>query len=154
MTETEGRFLVTHADDGSAVLKDVDSSQVHTLEDNPGVEPGDVVEGTVEPVPPLSVTWRLVEVEDRRSLAVERSEEPPTARARDIAASQSTGEVTRTERAGTGEVHVLSVPEDRTDDVAADVLSDEGTRARAARLGVERVEVRTEPGVLSVRYLP
>jgi len=60
----EGHFLVTHADEDSAVLKDVDRGQVHTLADN------------------------------------------------------------------------------------------EATLVRAARLGVERVEVRSDPGVVSVRYLP
>ena len=39
----EGRFLVTHADEDSAVLKDVDRGQVHTLADNPGVEAGDEI---------------------------------------------------------------------------------------------------------------
>jgi hypothetical protein len=36
-----------------------------------------------------------------------------------------------------------------------DVIDDrEGTLSRAARLGVNRVEVRSEPGVVAVRYLP
>jgi len=35
------------------------------------------------------------------------------------------------------------------------VLADrEATLSRAARLGVARVEVRSEPGVVSVRYMP
>ena len=57
-------------------------------------------------------------------------------------------------RAGEGELHVLTVPEDGTTDAVADVLDDEETLARAARLGVRRVEVRGESGVVSVRYLP
>ena len=150
----EGCFLVTHADEDSAVLKDVDRGQVHTLADNPGVEAGDVLEGAVEPEPPMEVTYTLVEVEARRHLTVEESPEPPTTQEQDLAADQPEDEVARRERAGTGELHVLTVPEGETEAAVADVLEDEATLARAARLGVERVEVRSEPGVVSVRYLP
>ena len=150
----EGRFLVTHADEDSAVLKDVDRGQVHTLADNPGVEAGDVLEGAVEPEPPMEVAYTLVEGETRRHLTVEESPEPPTTQERDLATDQPEGEVTRTERAGTGELHVLTVPEGETEAAVADVLEDEATLVRAARLGVERVEVRSESGVVSVRYLP
>jgi hypothetical protein len=150
----EGHFLVTHADEGSAVLKDVDRGQVHTLADNPGVEAGDVLEGVVEPEPPMEVAYTLVEVETRRHLTVEESPEPPTAQERAVAADQPDGEVTRRERAGTGELHVLTVPDGETEAAVADVLEDEATLVRAARLGVERVEVRSDPGVVSVRYLP
>jgi hypothetical protein len=154
MTAEEGRFLVTHADETSAVLKDVDRGQIHTLAENPGVERHDVVEGTVEPEPPMEVTYRLVDVESRRSVAVERSPEPPTRQEREIADAQPEGELTRAERAGTGELHVLTVPEDRTERAVEDVLEDEATLVRAARLGVERVVVRSDAGVVSVRYLP
>ena len=154
MTAQEGRFLVTHADESSAVLKDVDRGQVHTLAENPGVERHDVLEGTVEPEPPMEVTYRLVDVEDRRSVAVERSREPPTRQERALAADQPEGELTREERAGTGELHVLTVPPERTEQAVEDVLEDEATLVRAARLGVERVEVRSDDGVVSVRYLP
>lgn len=154
MTEREGRFLVTHADADSAVLKDVDRGGVHTLGENPGVETGEVVDGVLAPEPPLEVTYRLVDVEMRRTLTLEHSTEPPTKQERDIAADQSEGELTRRERAGTGELHVLTVPENRTADVVEDVLDDEATLVRAARLDVERVEVRSSDGVVSVRYLP
>jgi hypothetical protein len=49
---------------------------------------------------------------------------------------------------------VLTVPDDGTEQAVADVLEDEATFSRAARLGVGLVEVRSEPGVVSVRYLP
>jgi hypothetical protein len=154
-TEKTGRFLVTHAEDDSAVLKDVEDSQVHTLEDNPGVESGDVLDATLDAVPPMEVAWSVVEVDARRSLAVERSEEPPTANERDVAAEQSVGDVTRQERAGMGEIHVITVPPERTDDAAEDVLDDEATLVRAARMDdVVRVEVRAADGVVAVRYLP
>jgi hypothetical protein len=153
--ETEGTFVVTHAEDESAVLKDVDAGQVHTLGENPGVAVGDVLDATLAPEPPMEVTWRVVAVETRRSVTVERSAEPPTQQERDIATGQNVGELTREERAGKGEIHVLTVPDDQTDDAVADVLDDEATLARAARMPeVNRVEIRAEPGVVSVRYLP
>lgn len=150
----EGRFLVTHAEESSAVLKDVDRGQVHTLAANPGVEERDVIQGTVAPEPPMEVAYTLVDIEERRSLTVAESAEPPTTLARDIAADRPEGEVTRRERAGEGELHVLTVPEDGTEQAVDDVIEDEATLVRAARLGVGRVEVRSEPGVVSVRYLP
>jgi hypothetical protein len=71
-----------------------------------------------------------------------------------LAAEQEVGELTTRERAGEGEVHVISVPPGRTEQAVADVVEDETTLTRAARLGVNRVEVRAAEGVLSVRYLP
>jgi len=103
----------------------------------------------------MNVSWQLVEVEERRHIAIEESEEPPTRRSLDLAADQAVGELTRTERAGTGEIHVISVSEDDTDQAVADVLDDADTgRTRAARLGVNRVEIRSAPGVVAVRYMP
>lgn len=157
MTEDgkEGTYVVTHADEDSAVLKDADDGQVHTLADNPGVERGDVLEATLAPEPPLDVTWRVVGVDERRSLSVERTEEPPTEQERSMAADGTAGDVARAERAGTGELHVLPVDPDETETAVQDVLDDGATLTRAARMeGVERVEVRSEPGVVSVRYLP
>jgi hypothetical protein len=148
-------FLVTAADEDSAVLKDTADGQVHTLSSNPGVAVDDAVEGTVSPDPPLNVSWRLVEVDRQWSLSIDVSAEPPTAWARETAAEQSVGELSRRERAGTGELHVMTVPEDATDEAVSDVVEDrEATLARAARLGVARVEVRSEPGVVVVRYMP
>jgi hypothetical protein len=47
------------------------------------------------------------------------------------------------------------VPADGAEAAVADVLDDEeGLRLRAARLGVNRVEVRSAEGVVSVRYVP
>ncbi len=154
MTEKTSTFLVTHAEDESAVLKDVHDGQVHTLSTNPGVETDDAVEATVAPEPPMEVTWEVVELDERRPLRVHESDEPPTSHEREVAAEQDVGDLERTERAGIGEIHVLSVPPEETEDAVADVLDDEGTLARAARLGVNRVEIRSEDGTVSVRYLP
>ena len=151
----ESTFLVTHADDESAVLKDVHDGQVHTLASNPGVEIDDAIEGTVAPDPPMAVSWQLTEIDERRSLSIAESAEPPTAREQELAADQPVGELTTEPRAGTGELHILTVPEDDTATAVDDVIDDrEATLSRAARLGINRVEVRSEPGVVSVRYLP
>ncbi|MFD1569331.1 DUF5812 family protein [Halorubrum laminariae] len=151
----ESTFLVTHVEADSAVLKDVHDGQVHTLSSNPGLDEGDAIEATVAPDPPMEVTYQVIEVAERRSLSMRESEEPPTVHERELAAETSTGELAREPRAGVGEVHVLTPPEEDTRDAVDDVLADrEGTLARAARLGVNRVEIRSEPGVVSVRYLP
>jgi len=150
----DGTFLVTHADEASAVLQDVTDSQVHTLAANPGLAVDEVVQATIEPEPPMEVAWQVVALQEQRTIPVERSEEPPTQLARDLAADQAVGEVTTRERAGTGEVHVLTVPSEETDAAAEDVVADSETIARAARLGVDHVEVRAADGVVSVRYLP
>lgn len=154
MNQQDGRFLVTHADEDSAVLKDIDRGQVHTLAENSGVQTGDLIEGTVAPEPPMEVTYRLVEFQSRRNLTVEESPEPPTRQEREIADEQPAGELTTRERAGDGEIHVMTVPEERTEAAIEDVLEDEATLVRAARLDVERIEVRGDDGVVSVRYLP
>jgi len=152
--EKTGTFLVTNADEGAAVLHDVADGQVHTLAENPGLSPEEVVEATLEPRPPMDVAWRVVEIESQRTIPVEESPEQPTKQARELADEQSVGNLTRRERAGEGELHVFSVPSGETEAAVADVLDDEATRSRAARLGVDRVEIRAADGVVSVRYLP
>lgn len=152
---TEGMFVVTHAEGSSAVLKDLEGKQVHTLGENPGVAPGDVLDATLAAEPPMEVTWRVVDVEHRRSVTVEESPEPPTRQERTLAAEQATGDLVRRERAGVGEIHVLTVPDGETDATVASVREDEATLVRAARMPeVTRVEIRAEAGVVSVRYLP
>jgi hypothetical protein len=164
--EEAGTFLVTHADERTAVLRDVADGRTHPLASNPGVgsealeadqtlEAGEVLDATIAPEPPLAVAWRIVEIDERRSPTVERSPEPPTAQEHEIAAEQGVGELTVAERAGVGELHVLTVEPGQVERAVADVLTDEATLERAARLGVVRVAVRaSEDGVVSVRYLP
>lgn len=153
MTTKEGTFLVAEADEGSAVLRDVDDGQVHALSSNPDLEPGAVVDATVTPEPPMEVTWSA-EIHETRRIEREQSDLEPTQRAREAASEQAVGDLTRFERAGEGEVHVLSVPENEVEQAVADVIEDVATLERAARLGAVRVEVRTAPGVVSIRYLP
>jgi len=150
----EGTFVVTEADPESAILRDVNDGQIHTLGSNPGLAVGEAIEATLAPEPPMEVVWDVEETARQFSVSVEESAEPPTQQALDLAADQPVGEVATRERAGTGEVHVLTVPEENTEAAVADVLDDDATVERAARIGVERVEIRSEPGVVSVRYLP
>ncbi|OLZ42078.1 hypothetical protein A6E15_14345 [Natrinema saccharevitans] len=156
MTERTGTFVVTHAEPDSAVVRDVQTAQVHTLASNPGLEVHDVLEATVAPEPPMEVTWEVIEVDDRRSIEVVDSDLEPTTYEKELAADAEIGDLVQEERAGTGEIHVFRVPGDEVAAAAADVLADEETIARAARLEAVRVEVRSaaDEGVLSVRYLP
>ncbi|WP_265110232.1 DUF5812 family protein [Halosolutus halophilus] len=156
MSEKTGTFVVTHAESESAVVRDVETAQVHTLASNPGFEVHDVLEGTVAPEPPLEVAWQVVEVENRRSIDLIDSDLEPTTQEKSLAAEADVGDLVTEQRAGTGEIHVLSLPEDEVDPAARDVLDDEETIARAAQLGAVRVEVRrsADDGVVSVRYLP
>ncbi|WP_338729922.1 DUF5812 family protein [Haladaptatus sp. DJG-WS-42] len=152
--EQTGTFLCTHAEVDAAILTDVSTGQVHTLGSNPGIEEGDAIEGTVAPEPPMEVSWELVSVERRWQIPVERSDETPTQLEKDLAAAQEIGELTTRERAGIGEIHVLTVEADQTDAAVEDVRTDQATRERAARLGVNRVEIRANAGVVAIRYLP
>ncbi|MGB9964749.1 DUF5812 family protein [Halobacterium sp. CBA1126] len=152
--EKTATFLVTSADDESAVLSDVTDAQVHTLSENPGLAEGDVLEATVAPDPPMNVTYSVVDVDERKQIPVEASDETPTPQSQEIAADLEAGELETVERAGVGEVHVLGVPADGVDQTVEDVLADEQTVARAARIGIERVEVRAGEDFVSVRYLP
>ncbi len=52
MSEKTGTFVVTHAEAESAVVRDVETAQVHTLASNPGLEVHDVLKATVAPDPP------------------------------------------------------------------------------------------------------
>lgn len=149
-----GRFLVTHAEDQSAILQHPVSSQVYTLSENPELSAGTVVEGTLQADPPFGATWQLIDRESARQIPIERTDLAPTRQSKETAADQPVGELTRIERAGEGELHVITVPKDRTDSAADDVIDDQTTLAQAARVGADRVEVRTEPGLVVVRYLP
>ncbi|SDQ29910.1 DUF5812 family protein [Natronobacterium texcoconense] len=156
MTEKTGTFVVTHAESESAVVRDVETAQVHTLASNPGLEVHDVLEATVAPEPPLEVAWEVVDVEERRSVELVDSDLEPTQHEKELATETDVGDIVKEERAGTGEIHVFPVPGDEVEAAATDVLEDEETIARAARLEAVRVEVRrsADDGVLSVRYLP
>lgn len=155
MSERTGTFVVSEADPDSAILRDVETAQLHTLSENPDVAPGDVLEATLAPEPPMEVTWEVVDVEERRTIEIVDSDLEPTTKEREVAADTAVGDLSRIERAGTGEIHVLPVPPGEVEAAAEDVLADAETVARAARLEAVRVEVRrAEEGIVSVRYLP
>lgn len=147
-----GTFLVTAADDGSAVLSAVGDGQVCTLASNPDLSVGDVVEATLAPAGPLGATWRLVDLVERWRPEVEAVDGAPGERAAAVAADQAPGDLTRVSIEA-GELHVITVEVGRTEDAVRDVLADETTRRVAARVGARRVEVRGEDGVVGVRYL-
>jgi hypothetical protein len=152
--EKSGTFYVSEASEESAILTDVADSQVVTLSENPGVEQGDVLVATVAEDPPMGVTYSVVAVSERKQIPVTVSEESPTQQAREMADTLPEGELETTERAGIGEVHVLSVPAETVADAVQDVAEDEQTVARAARIGIDRVEIRSGEDFVSVRYLP
>ncbi len=154
--ERTGTFVVTHAEEASAVVRDVETAQVHPLSTNPGVEPRDVLEATIAPEPPLDVTWQVIDVDDRRRIELVDSDLEPTRASKNAVADADVGDLVRSERAGRGEIHVLSVPPEGVEATAREILGDVETVARAARLEAVRVEVRQAPeaGVVSVRYLP
>ncbi|MFB6094698.1 MAG: DUF5812 family protein [Halanaeroarchaeum sp.] len=151
---TTGTFLVTAADEESAVLANVTDGQVCTLADNPGFAAEQIVEATLRPVPPLETVWEVEDLRETREVTVTESDERPTKTSREVAADLDDGDLAVRERAGEGEIHVIGVPEAVTGDAVEDALGDEQTLRTAARLGVDRVEVRSAPGVVTVRYLP
>lgn len=154
MDATTGTFVATEVDDETVVLRDVDSGQVLTLgaHPDPPLEREEVLRGTVAPRPPTEVVWAVESVERRWTVELVDSDLSPTKQARELADGIAAGELITRERAGDGEVHVLGVDDPAA--AAADVLGDEETVARAARLGAVRVEVRTGEHFLNVRYLP
>jgi hypothetical protein len=146
-----GTFVVAETDDDGpgAVVMDAERGRVHAVADRGDLSAGDAVAGELVST---GTTWRVAETAERWSVDVGASDEPPTGQARERA-PETVGELERVERAGEGELHVIRVPD--AEQAVADVLADEqGLRARAARLGVRRVEVRSAPGLVSVRYLP
>jgi hypothetical protein len=154
MDATTGTFLATEVDDDTAVLRDVDSGQVLTLGEppEPPLERLEVLRGTVAPQPPTEVVWTVESVDRRWTVDLVESDLTPTKQARELADGIAPGELVTRERAGDGEIHVLGVDDPET--AVADVLGDEETVARAARLGAVRVEVRAGADFLNVRYLP
>lgn len=147
-----GTFLVTAADEASAVLAAVGDGQVCPLDSNPGLSVDDVVEATLASVGPLGVTWHPVDVVERWTPEIEAVDEAPGERAREAAEDQEPGQFARV-TTDSGELHVLVVETEHTETAVEDVLADETTRRIAARLGARRVEVRGAGGVVGVRYL-
>jgi len=154
--EKESTFLVTHVESDSAVLKDVHDGQVHTLSSNPGLTVDDALEATVAPDPPMEVTYQIVEIMEQRALdsGKRRAPDGPRARARDRDGDRRARP--RGTRGRRRDPRVDAARRRHRGRGFGRVIDDdrEATLSRAARLGVNRVEVRSEPGVVSVRYMP
>lgn len=148
MSAVAGRFLVTHVDDGSAVIQAVETGRVYTLTENPGVAAGDVIAAALSPADAMASLW-TVDDYDPYPLEIVAAGEPPTAAARSAVAGGAPGTLERVERSW-GELHAMTVPDAAT--AIEDIRDDPATRSRAARLGAHRVVIRGGDGVVSVQY--
>ena len=150
-----GTFYVKFATDSSVTLHEVDTGQIVTLIENPGFENHDIVEASLVAQPPMEVSYLVEDLEDRYTVPVETSPEPPTRQVQEIAAEMDEMEAAAIDREGEGEIHILRVAPDNIERTAEELHEDEMTYKNAARYGVSRVEIRTdESGIVSVRYLP
>jgi hypothetical protein len=151
-----GTYYVKYAEDTAVTLHNIETAEISTLIENPGLETHDIIEAELIAQPPMEVSYLIRELHDHYSIDVETSPEPPTAQVMDIAEQMDEDEVIAIEREGNGEIHILKIdPEDvaRTADSLDD---DEKPYKNAVDVGVDRVEIRTDEdeGVISIRYLP
>lgn len=153
---TTGTFYVKHVEDAAVTLHEVETTQVVTLIENRDFERHEIVEASLIAQPPMQVSYRIGELADRWKIPVERSPEPPTANASNVAGELDEGDAIAIEREGEGEIHILRVPPEGVEDTAEELLEDEMTFKNAARYGVDRVEIRTDEdeGIVTIRYLP
>lgn len=150
-----GIFYVKYATDVSVTLHEVDTGQIFTLIENPGVEDHDIIEASLVAQPPMEVSYLVEDLEDHYTVPVETSPEPPTRQVQEIADDMDDMEAVAIDREGEGEIHILRVDPDNVTQTAEELHEDEMTYKNAARYGIDRVEIRTdERGVVSVRYLP
>jgi hypothetical protein len=151
-----GTFYVKHAEETAVTLHDIDSEQIITLIENPGLEAHQIVEATLVAQPPMEVSYVVDELESTRSIPVEASDEPPTQQVQTAGAELDEMEAIAIDREGEGEIHVLSTAPDNVERTVEELPEDEMTYKNAARYGVGRVEIRAdeELGVVSIRYLP
>jgi len=156
MEEITGRFYVKHTEDVAVTLHDVESEQIVTLVENPGIETHQILDATLVENPPLGVSYVIEEIHSQRTIPVEYSDEPPTRQVKQLATDMDTGQAAAIEREGEGEIHILTVEPGNADEAAAELDDDETTYKNAARYGVDRVEIRTDEddGIVSIRYLP
>ena len=154
-TPLDGRFVVMATDAESLLLRAVASAQVLTLVDPPDLARWTVLDATLVPADALGVTVRAEGLEDHFTIDIISQDERPTARSRETAAALTAGTSTFLPRMDAGGTDVIALADtDHTaarEAMAADV---ESLVIRAARLDARRVELRSTPGVLSVRYLP
>jgi hypothetical protein len=151
-----GTFYVKHTEDSAVTLHEIDTSQIYTLVENPGLEPHQIIEATLMAQPPMQVSYLIKEMESQRTIPVETSPEPPTTRVMKLGTEMDEGQAAAIDREGEGEIHILRVEPEHTEHTAEEVHEDEMTYKNAARYGIERVEIRTDEdeGIVSIRYLP
>lgn len=149
-------FYVKYATDSSVTLHDIDSEQICTLIENPGVENHDILDATIVAQPPMEVSYFVDELHDHYSIPVEISSEPPTSNVRELATDMDEMDAVAIEREGEGEIHILRVDPENVETTTEELLEDEMTYKNAARYDVGRVEIRSdeEKGIVSIRYLP
>lgn len=147
---TGNRYVVAHRDEATATLRNVTSGQIHTIPDPPDVADDEALVATLTENAD-GMTWSVESIDRRWTVTIGASDEPPGDRAWRAAADCSIGEIARVDRPS-GALHVVVVPESETRAGVRDVITDEATRDRAIRLGVERVDVRSAPGLIAVRY--
>ena len=151
-----GTFYVKHTEETAVTLHEIDTSQIFTLVENPGLETHQIIEATLMAQPPMQVSYLIKELESQRTIPVETSPEPPTTRVMKLGREMDEGQAAAIDREGEGEIHILRVEPEHTEHTAAEVHDDEMTYKNAARYGIERVEIRTDEaeGIVSIRYLP
>jgi len=144
------RYVVDHRDEATATLRNVTSGQIHPIADPPDVFEDEALVATLTENAD-GLTWSIESIDRRWTVTIGVSDRAPGERARAAAADCSAGDNARIDRPS-GELHVVVVPESETSAAVRDVIDDEATLDRAVRLGVERVDVRSAPGLVAVRY--
>lgn len=154
--QSTGTFYVKHVEETATTLHEIHTSQVYVVIENPGLEPGEIIEASLIAQPPMEVSYRFNEITSRRTIPVELSDLEPTRKVRDIAGRMDVGEAVAIEREGEGEIHILTVESNQAGERAEEVSEDETTYKNAGRYEVDRVEIRTgeAEGIVSIRYLP
>jgi len=154
-TRVTGRFVVTAADAESLMVRGVDSAQVLTVTDPTDLDRWTVFDATLEHADTLGLTMRATSIDHQFMVQIDDQEERPTSRSRSVVTSLDAGASTFLPRQDAGGTDVIALAD--ADHVAArrTMAADvEPVVMRAARLDVSRVELRSAPGILSVRYLP
>lgn len=151
-----GTYYVKYAEEKAVTLHDVDTAEINTLIQNPGIETHDIIEATLIAQPPMEVSYILKEMHDHYSIDVETSPESPTKQVMDISEQMDEDEVIAIEREGNGEIHILKINPADVARTADSLDDDEKPYKNAADVGVDKVEIRTDEdeGVISIRYLP
>lgn len=151
-----GTFYVKHTEETAVTLHEVNTTQIYTLIQNPGLRAHDLIEATLMAQPPMEVSYVIHELHERWNVPIEVSSEPPTRQVQKAVAEMDTMQAVALDREGEGEIHVLSVDPENVERTVEELADDEMTYKNAARYGVERVEIRTdeEAGIVSIRYLP